>query len=256
MVEENKDLLNKMFAGKVVTPNKPGDSGPVSGKDEIVCIIDRSGSMFSIALDAQGGLNSFIEEQKKVENGANLTIVEFDDTVDIVCDRIDINEATPYQLHPRNSTALLDAIGSVIGNQLKYKAEGTTIVVVVTDGGENSSKEWTRDQIFKLMEERKAEGWEFMFLAANQDAIQTAQQYGFDPDSAASFAASGKGVQDVYSMSTGYTTNLRSVGKAHAMKGKADFIQANLDTLSDIGEVGDIANDILEQQIEDENSIK
>jgi len=254
-MEENKDLLNKMFAQKIVSTKKPEDSGP-QGKDEIVCIVDRSGSMFSIAQDAQGGLNSFIEEQKKIENGAYLTIVEFDDKIETVCDRVDINEVAAYHLYPRGSTALLDAIGSVIGNQLKYKAEGTTIVVVVTDGGENASKEWTREEIFQLMEDRKAEGWEFMFLAANQNAISTAKSYGFDADSAVSFAATGKGVADAYHMHTQYTTNLRSVGKAQAMKGKADFIQANLDTLSDIGEVGDIANDILEQQIEDENSIK
>jgi len=239
MVEENQELLNKMFnAKKVIDVVKPGDSGPIStGKDEIVIIVDRSGSMANMRDDAQGGLNTFVTEQQQTGE-AFLTIVEFDTELNTVHDRIDINEAEEYKLIPRGGTALLDAIGFVISNDLKYKAEGKTIVVVVTDGDERHSKEWTREGIVQLMEQRKADGWEFVFLAANQDAIATAQSYGFDANAAVSFAPTRKGFADVYDVTTQYTTNLRSVGKDQALKGRADYIQANLDTLSEDGAVG------------------
>jgi hypothetical protein len=235
MQEENKDLLNNMFKDKIV---QSADFDPTV-MDEIVVIVDRSGSMSSIRDDAEGGLNTFVNEQKKLENGAYLTIVEFDSRIDRVCDRVDINEAPEYTLIPRGGTALLDAIGFVISDSLKYKSKGKTIVVVVTDGGENSSKEWTRDGIFELMEERKKDGWEFMFLAANQNAIAVGNSYGFDPDATISFAPTKKGFHDVYAATASYTTTLRSSSKAAAVQGKMDFVNDNLDTLSDIGEVGD-----------------
>ena len=216
---------------------KPTDPGSKISKDEIVVIVDRSGSMSSIRADAQGGLNTFIEEQKKVENGAFLTIVEFDTRIDTLCDRVDIDEAPEYTLIPRGGTALLDAIGLVISDELKYKSEGKTIVVVVTDGGENSSKEWTRDAIFKMIETRKGQGWEFMFLASNQDAINAAVQYGFDSNSAVSFANSGEGVETAYAVSSTYTSSLRTMPKMDALAQKKAFVDAHADLLSEVGAV-------------------
>ena len=233
----DEQVLKDLFKDKV--KQKEAETGVSKGKDEIVVIVDRSGSMSSIKEDAQGGLNSFIEEQKKVEGGANLTIVEFDTMVDTVCDRVDLNEAQEYVLSPRGGTALLDAIGLVISNDLKYKAEddGKTIVVVVTDGGENSSREWKRDDIFKLINERKEQGWEFMFLAANQDAISTATHYGFDANASASFDNSAKGVAHAFGMSSLYSTELRSVSKDAALAKKKEYVDAHQDVLSETGAV-------------------
>jgi uncharacterized protein YegL len=230
-MSENKELFDEMFKDKV--KSKSG------AKDEIVCIVDRSGSMSSIQADAQGGLNSFIAEQKKVENGANVTIIEFDGTVDTVCDQIDINESVDYKLKPRGSTALLDAIGFVVSEYDKYNCEGKTIVVVVTDGGENSSTEWAQTAIFDLINERKEQGWEFVFLAANQDAIKTAQSYGFDANSSMSFASSERGITQAYGATANYTTSLRTMSKSAALKSKSDFVEANLDVLSETGAVDD-----------------
>ena len=235
MPEQNKELLDKLF-DKVGKPTDPGSK--IAPRDQIVCIVDRSGSMRSIKNDAEGGLNNFIEEQKKVEGGANLTIVEFDDEINPVCEQVNIEQAPTYKLVPRGMTALLDAIGSTIADKEKFDCEGTTIIVVVTDGGENSSREYNKDSVFKMIEERKEQGWEFMFLAANQDAISTGRAYGFSADDAASFAATADGVAAAYTMSSNYTTNLRSVGKAAAMKSKKSFIEANADLMSDKGAVG------------------
>jgi len=232
---EDKQMFEKMFK----------DKASALAEDEIICIVDRSGSMSGIRADAEGGLNEFIASQKEIGNGANLTIVEFDSVVDVVCDQVNITEAAEYKLQPRGGTALLDAIGTVISEKEKYDCAGKTIVVVVTDGGENSSKEWTQKAIFDLINERKEQGWEFVFLAANQDAINTATGYGFDANSAMSFAASGKGTEAVYLATSDYTTNLRTLSKDAALKSKTAYVEANADVLSETGAVdADVVSDV------------
>jgi len=207
------------------------------GTDEIVCIIDRSGSMWSIKEDAAGSLNSFVSDQAAVGD-ANLTIVEFDNNIETVCDRVNINEAKEYKLEPGGSTALLDAIGSVVANNLKYNAlDGKTVVVIITDGGENASQEWSRDDVFSLIEERKADGWEFLFLASNQDAITTGMKYGFDMDQTVSFANDARGIQAANAMASAYTTTTRAYSKGEAMAIKKQYVDMNVSDLSDTGAV-------------------
>lgn len=233
----DEKVLDELLKDKI--KDKLNDAGITSkGTDEIVCIVDRSGSMNSMQVEAQGGINAFIEEQQKV-GAANLTIVEFDTYVDVVCDQVNIMEAAAYKLKPRGMTSLLDAIGTVISDSEKYTSkDGKTIVVVMTDGDENSSKEWTRDKIFSLINERKEEGWEFMFLAAGQNAISVGQSYGFDANSTVSFADSGQGAVHANAVASAYTTGLRSGSKAFALKAKSDYVMANAGVLSETGEVG------------------
>lgn len=225
--------------------DKLSDAGITSkGTDEIICIVDRSGSMGSMQVEAQGGINAFIEEQQKV-GAANLTIVEFDSYVDVVCDQVNINEAVTYELKPRGMTALLDAIGIVISEKEKYTSnDGKTIIVVMTDGGENSSKEWRADKINTLINERKEDGWEFMFLAAGQNAISVGESYGFDKDSTVTFAASAQGATAATDLASNYTTNLRSFGKKSALKAKSAFVSSNLDSLSEVGNIGDAVDSL------------
>jgi uncharacterized protein YegL len=218
-------------------------AGKATGTDEIVCIVDRSGSMESIREDAAGGLNSFIKEQTDVGK-ANLTIVEFDTKVDTVCDQIPISEAKEYNLSPRGMTALLDAIGLVLGDKAKYTTEdGKTIVAIVTDGGENSSREWKHEQITKLIEERKEDGWEFLFLASNQDAIAVGTSYGFAAEDTVSFGNNARGVSAAMDMQSSYTTSLRTMSKGEALATKKMYVDACLD-LSDTGAVEDVVEDI------------
>ncbi len=215
------------------------DADASVGKDEIVCIIDRSGSMWSIKDDAAGGLNAFVSEQAKVGE-AKLTIVEFDDSINTVCDRIDIKEAVDYNLNPGGSTALLDAIGSVVSDSLKYNApDGKTIVVIITDGGENASREWNRDSIFEMIEERKKDGWEFLFLASNQDAISTGAQYGFAAGETVSFANDANGINAANNVASVYTSTLRTHSKSDALMAKSMFVDANAVDLSEVGAVDD-----------------
>jgi len=216
-----------------------------NGTDEIICIVDRSGSMRGIHIDAAGGLNSFIDEQKGVGK-ANLTIVEFDTDVDTVCDQIDINEATEYKLKPRGMTALLDAIGLVIGDPDKYETkDGKTIVAIVTDGGENSSKEWSHAKITELIEQRKEDGWEFLFLASNQDAIAVGTSYGFAAEDTVSFGSNERGISAAMDMQSSYVGSLRTMCKGDALAAKAMYVNVCAD-LSDTGAVDavDDAEDI------------
>ena len=111
-------------------------AGKTTGTDEIVCIVDRSGSMETIRVEAAGGLNAFIKEQSEVGK-ANLTIVEFDNSVDTVGDKIPITEANEYDLKPRGMKALLDVIDVFIGDKEQYTpADGKSPVVMVHDRGE------------------------------------------------------------------------------------------------------------------------
>jgi len=209
-----------------------------TGTDEIICIVDRSGSMWSIKDDAAGSLNSFVSDQAEL-GAANLTIVEFDDTIDTVCDRVDINEAQEYKLDPGGSTALLDAIGSVVSNNLKYKThDGKTIVVIITDGGENASKEWSRENVFKLIEERKEDGWEFLFLASNQDAISVGASFGMAGNESISFSNDVEGYMHMSNTASLYVGTMRGAGKMEAQAVKKMYVDANSASLSEVGAVG------------------
>jgi hypothetical protein len=247
MSDDNEKVLSDLIKNKF---EKAGITPKTSGKDQIICIIDRSGSMGEMQVEAQGGINAFIEEQQKVGE-ADLTIVEFDNYINIVCDKINIKEAEKYELKPRGMTALLDAIGSVVANNDKYTTEdGKTIVVVMTDGLENSSKEWSKASVNKLIEERKEDGWEFMFLAAGQDAIKVGQSYGFDKDSTVTFAENAVGAVHATNVASTYTTGLRTMRKQDALYAKSAYVSANAEYLSEDGaldktpEIGGLAPDI------------
>ncbi len=176
---------------------------------EIACVIDRSGSMQSIKSDAIGGFNAFLEDQKKQPGRARLTLVLFDHEYERVHDSVDIQQVQPLDentYQPRGTTALLDAIGRTIDDVGKRLAEtpeaerpGTVIVAILTDGMENASKDYTRARIAEMIEhQRERYGWEFVFLAANQDAIQEAQRLSISAADAVTFNATGAGVRQAY----------------------------------------------------------
>ncbi len=157
---------------------------------DITMVIDRSGSMQSIRTDAEGGINSFIEQQKQEPGEANLTLVQFDTEYEFVHSGVPIKQVPAFKLIPRGSTALLDAVGRAInetGARLAAVAEsqrpGLVVFVIVTDGQENSSREFTRDQIRTMVEhQQSAYKWQFTFLAANQDAFAAGGSMGIAQD--------------------------------------------------------------------------
>jgi hypothetical protein len=189
---------------------------------EIVCIIDRSGSMGSIKEDAIGGFNSFIDEQKKVPGEATVTLVQFDDEYELLYENKNINginflDDSTYV--PRGMTALFDAIGKTIvsvGERLSNLEERDrpekVIFAILTDGYENSSKEYTTPSVIKEMIEHQKEkySWDFVYLAANQDAVTTGSTFGISSKDAINFAATGSGMIDGYKCLSNSVTSYRS----------------------------------------------
>jgi uncharacterized protein YegL len=176
---------------------------------EMVFILDRSGSMSGLEADTIGGFNSMINKQKKEDGKAFVSTVLFSDSSEVVHDRADISEIRPMtdsDYVPNGCTALLDAIGDAIKhirNIHKYArpedVPAHTIFVITTDGMENASHKYTYEKIRSMIEKRKEkDGWEFMFIGANIDAVSVAAKVGIDSDRAANYRASSKGTATVF----------------------------------------------------------
>lgn len=188
---------------------------------EIICILDRSGSMASIKDDAIGGFNTFIEGQKKVQGTANVTLVLFDNEYEKVYENIDINSVailTDQVFVPRNTTALNDAIGKTInevGDRLNKTPEDQrpekVLITILTDGYENASREFDNNKIKEMINhQREKYSWEFIYLAANQDAFATAGNYGISKGFASNFVASGSGVRGAFNDMNLYSASYRT----------------------------------------------
>ena len=171
---------------------------------ELVMILDRSGSMGGLESDTIGGYNSMLRKQKDAEGEVLVSTVLFDDTSEVLYDRVSLEKLprmTEKEYYVRGSTALLDAVGGAIhhiGNVHKYARDEDrpekTIFVITTDGMENASRKYSYDRV-KMMVERQKEkyGWEFIFLGANIDAIETAGRFGISADRAANYNSDHEG---------------------------------------------------------------
>ncbi len=173
---------------------------------ELVFILDRSGSMAGLESDTIGGFNSMLEKQRNVAGACNITTVLFDNAYELLHDRIDIRAVSPMtdkDYYVRGSTALLDAIGLTI-NKLAavqkntaedYRAE-KVIFVIITDGYENASREFTAEKVRTMIQREKNQyGWEFIFLGANIDAVETARHFGISANRAVDYVPDGKGTR-------------------------------------------------------------
>ncbi|MAT42264.1 MAG: hypothetical protein CL609_07985 [Anaerolineaceae bacterium] len=174
------------------------------GLTELVFILDKSGSMSGLEKDTIGGYNTMLEKQKAIQGECHITTVLFDNNYELLHDRFDIRAVSPiteneYQVG--GSTALLDAIGRTIhkiGSAQKHTAEDyraeKVMFVIITDGEENSSREYSLAKIKEQIERQKTNyGWEFIFLGANIDAVQTAGRFGISADRAVEYLADSEG---------------------------------------------------------------
>ena len=180
-----------------------------NGVTELVFILDRSGSMQGLEADTIGGFNSLIAKQKKQEGTVYVSTILFDDNSEVLHDRVPLDRIAPMteeEYYVRGCTALLDAVGGAIhhiANIHKYaRPEDVpehTMFVITTDGMENASRGYTSAQVKKMISrEQKQYGWEFLFLAANIDAVETAREYGIAEDRAVDYHADGKGTAAVF----------------------------------------------------------
>ena len=171
---------------------------------ELVMILDRSGSMGGLESDTIGGYNSMLKKQREAEGEVLVSTVLFDDRSEVLYDRVPLEklpQMTEKEYYVRGCTALLDAVGGAvrhIGNVHKYAREEDrpekTIFVITTDGLENASCEYSYDRVKKMVERQKEKyGWEFLFLGANIDAIETAGRFGITADRAANYHSDRKG---------------------------------------------------------------
>ena len=173
---------------------------------EIVFILDRSGSMSGLEADTIGGFHSMIEKQRKADGEALVSTVLFDNMSEVIHDRVDIRDIksmTDRDYTARGCTALLDAIGGAIhhiGNVHKYARKEDvpehTLFVITTDGMENASRRYDSEKIKKMIERQKEKyGWEFLFLGATIDAVETAKHFGIGADRAVNYHSDREGTQ-------------------------------------------------------------
>jgi len=173
---------------------------------EIACVIDRSGSMSTIVDDAIGGFNTFLADQKK-DGEANFTLVLFDHEYKMLHDGEQLSgvpELTTDSYVPRGMTALYDAIGRTIVSLGKRYAESTiqpdkVIFVILTDGEENASTDYAQKEIAEMIKHQESKyAWDFIFLAANQDAFATAQALNIKSCNTEAYTLDEDGIQGVY----------------------------------------------------------
>ena len=170
-------------------------------RTDITVVLDRSGSMASIAEKTVEGFGAFLEKQKSVPGDCRLTLVQFDTQYELVYYDKPLRKVPPLRLVPRGATALLDAMGRTILNKVESLGRMSVerlprriMMVVITDGQENSSREFTREQVFSLTQRYTQEfDWQFVYLGANQDAIQVAAQMGIDAAAAMNYQAGRRG---------------------------------------------------------------
>lgn len=167
----------------------------------LALVVDRSGSMYSIANDVKGSVKQFIGEQKKIEGKASLRVAQFDHTYEVIHDVNDINEvdeeAFAKAYSPRGTTALLDAIGRTIfemheklDKMSEEERPKRVVIAVITDGLENASREFKLEQIKEMIQENEKLGWNFVFMAATLKAMEEAESMGFSKDKSTAFDTS------------------------------------------------------------------
>lgn len=199
-----------LISGTLSRESGCGNDGRVMtdpGYRHYLLIIDRSGSMEAVREEAQDGIRHFAREQAALPGRATLTLCQFDNEAELVCDFAPLGAALSYELVPRNMTALLDACGTAIsrtGERLAAMSEegrpGKVIVLIVTDGKENASREYTRAQVRGLVARQQQEyGWQFSYVGANVDAFEEAGALGVQGKATLDFLSTGTGTRKAYS---------------------------------------------------------
>lgn len=201
---------------------------------ELVFILDRSGSMSGLEADTIGGFNSLIEKQKRQEGECFVSTVLFDNESKVLYDRVKLSEIpkmTENDYTVRGCMALIDAIGGAIhhiGNIHKYaRPEDVpehTVFVITTDGQENASHRYTSEKVKNMIKRQKEKyGWEFLFIGANIDAVETANSFGISEDRAVNYNADSCGTQIMY------RTVEKAIGDVRGGSALSDNWSANID---------------------------
>jgi len=178
----------------------------------IAVLLDRSGSMESIKSDTEGGFNALIADQRNGPLDVAVTLAQFDTEYEVVYANRPLHDVPQLELQPRGMTALYDSVGKLItdvGAELAALPDdqrpGRVTVVVLTDGHENSSQEWTHEAVGKAIARQERDyAWDFVFLGANMDAVAVGQQMGFAADKSMTYAADSDAVGSAWAATSGY----------------------------------------------------
>lgn len=193
------------------------------GKTQIVCVLDSSGSMSSIIGDAIGGFNEFLKKQKEQDGDATITVALFDsaNNYQLLYDNVDIKNVEPIsekEWYPRGMTALYDGIGKTINSVSaahlkldKSEKPDKVLVAIVTDGYENDSREYSQTTIKSLISQKEKENWQFVYLAADQDAFGAGTSIGISGGNTMKYRNSGAGNAVMFAALDNATTFYRSV---------------------------------------------
>ena len=210
-----------------------------NGVTELVFILDRSGSMSGLESDTIGGFNAMIEKQKKEDGKCYVSTVLFDNVSEVLHDRVNLSDIKPMtdkEYTVRGCTALIDALGGAIhhiGNIHKYARREDvpehTMFIITTDGMENASRKYSSDKVKAMIERQKEKyGWEFLFIGANIDAVETAAQYGISEDRAVNYVPDAAGTQILYNSVSAVVQGIRknkSVNNSWCDAINNDYIQ-------------------------------
>ncbi len=202
-------------------------------------VLDRSGSMHSIKTDIEGGFDAFIADQRSHPGQCTVSLAQFDNEYETVFTAIAVRDVRPLDLQPRGATAMLDAIGrSVIalGERLAALPEaerpGTVVVAIMTDGMENASREFTHAAIKALVtRQEQAYNWQFLYMGADQDAIEVGASIGVRPDRSLTYGR-GKS-KEAYAASSKLTRNLKAAMVAGAPLASVAFSDEDRDATRD-----------------------
>jgi Mg-chelatase subunit ChlD len=204
---------NEWFKGKEAQYCPKCGAAIKSGHTEIVMVLDRSGSMQECQEATVAGFNEFIRDQRELPGSANVTLVQFDDQYEVVHDAkplLDVPELNCQTFVPRGSTALLDAIGKTVNGSAARFRHNKVIFVIITDGMENASKEYKREQIKNLIEQRETNGWTFVYIGADQDAIAVAKDFAIPAVNAVNVRGNPAGTLRAYSCSSERVASFRA----------------------------------------------
>lgn len=216
------------------------------GLTELIFILDRSGSMDNLTDDTIGGFNSMIESQKKEDGEAYVTTVLFDTKYEILHNYVHIQEIKPMtynDYYARGCTALLDAVGTTIntvGERLAATSEEErpekVIFVIITDGYENASREFSRAKVKEMIEHQQDKySWVFMFLGANMDAVSEAGTIGISKHFAATYTPSDIGTASVYTCTSNALSAVRGIDTMESavcyMDAIADCVSTSLESI-------------------------
>ncbi len=191
---------------------------------EIVLVVDRSGSMSSIKNDIEGGFKTFLDEQKKLPGEAYVTYYQFDSIFEKLFEKKSIASVDGIKIDPRGGTALVDATAKAInevGARLAATAEAdrpeTVVFVILTDGEENSSREFSVSKMKEMVEHQKTKyNWKFIFLGANFDALAAGAGYGFSKGTTLNFTTDSNSIKNALSGANSAMCHYRSVGATAA----------------------------------------